>query len=174
MLKHWDKLLNTDCTVVDVGEHTIYPIFRVGSTSLIQACDKKHINHDIANCQHIDVMIRDPESRYRSGVNEYCHQKNLDVIETCNLIERGKLHDRHFAPQYIWLIHLYKFYKGAITIRPFEYLKNITDVHMAKSVSKVTIPVCKSFVDVDQYLTKYYNQTIAIGDLIKRYRNVLS
>ncbi len=174
MLTHWNKLFNTDCIVVDVGPHTIYPIFRVGQSTLMSVCDKKYTNLEIHHCSHIDILIREPQERFVSGVNEYCVQHNLDVKETWKNIAEGKIIDRHFAPQYFWLMNLYRYYKGFVTIRPLKHLQNITDVHLHKSKSKVDIPVLDSFVDVDRHLTKYYNQTINIGYLIKRYRNVLS
>ena len=174
MLTHWNKLLNTDCTVMDIGPHTVYPIFRVGFTTLSRVCERKYVNEQIAKCQHIDVMIRDPEDRFVSGVNEYCRQNNLNVKETWKLVEQDKLVDRHFAPQYLWLLHLYKFYKGAVTIRPFKYIENITSVHTHKSKTKTKIPLCMPFIEVDQKLMKYVNQTVALIDIIKRYKHVLS
>ena len=166
--------MNTDCVVVDVGPHTIYPIFRVAQSTLMSVCDRKYINKEIDYCNHVNIIIRDPETRFVSGVNEYCRQNKLDVSDTWKLVNEGKVVDRHFAPQYIWLLHLYKYYKGFITIRPFKHISNITDVHIHKSKSKIDIPVCEPFVAVDRHLTKYYNQTVNIGYLIKRYRHVLS
>lgn len=177
MLTHWNNwnnLLNTDCVVVDVGPHTIYPIFRVGRSTLMSACDKKYVNEKIHGCNHIDIMIREPEARFVSGVNEYCRQNNLDVKSTWKLINEGKVLDRHFTPQYVWLLHLYKFYKGFVTIRPFEHISNITEVHMHKSQSKIDVPVIESLVAVDRHLTKYYNETVNIGYLIKRHKHALS
>ena len=174
MLTHWNKLFNTDCVVVGVGAHTIYPIFRVAQSTLMSVCDKKYVNKEIENCNHVNIMIREPEARFVSGVNEYCVQQDLDVKDTWKLIAEGKITDRHFCPQYFWLMNLYRFYKGFVTIRPFSYIKDITDVHLHPSRSKVDIPVIDSYVDVDRHLTKYYNQTVNIGYLIKRYRNVLS
>jgi len=174
MLSQWNKLLNSNCVVVDVGTDTVYPIFRVGYTTLMSVCEKKYVNKEIQRCDHVDIMIRDPEVRFVSGVNEYCVQHDLDVKETWHLINEGKIYDRHFVPQYIWLMHLYKFYKGLITIRPFKHISNITDVHLHKSLSKTDVPVCERFVEVDRHLTKYYNQTVNIESLIKRYRHVLS
>ena len=174
MLTHWNKLLNTDCIVVDVGPDTIYPIFRVGQSTLMSVCDKKYTNSDIKNCEHIDILIREPRERFVSGVNEYCVQHNLDVNDTWNSIADGEIIDRHFAPQFIWLMNLYRFYRGVVTIRPFSYIKQITDVHLHKSDSKVEVPILDSYVDVDQCLTRYYDQTVNIDYLIKRYRNVLS
>ena len=174
MLTHWNKLLNTDCVVVDVGPHTVYPIFRVAQSTLMAVCDKKYTNLDILHCNHVNIMIREPEARFVSGVNEYCVQQNLDVKDTWKLIADGKVIDRHFAPQYFWLMNLYKYYKGFVTIRPFSWVKEITDVHLHPSRSRVDIPVLDSFVAVDRNLTKYYGDTVNLGYLIKRYRNVLS
>ena len=174
MLTSWNKLLNTECVVVDVGPHTVYPIFRVGQSTLMSVCDRKYVNEEIHHCNHVDVMIREPEDRFVSGVNEYCVQHDLDVDVTWKSINEGKLLARHFTPQYIWLMHLYRFYKGFITIRPFKHISNITDVHLHKSKSKKVVPVCEQFVAVDRHLTKYYNETVNIGYLIKRYKHALS
>ena len=140
----------------------------------MSVCDRKYINNEIDFCNHVDIMIREPEERFVSGVNEYCRQNNLDVEGTWNEINQGRIHDRHFTPQYVWLLHLYKFYKGFVTIRPFKHISNITDVHLHKSVSKIEVPVIESFVAVDRHPTNYYNQTVNIGYLIKRYKHALS
>jgi hypothetical protein len=175
MLYNWNKLLNTDCVVVDIGPHTVYPIFKVGSSSLLVAADKRHTNEQIAKCKHIDILLRDPGDRFVSGVNEYCLQNNLDVKETWKLVEQGKLIDRHFAPQYMWLLHLYKFYKGTVTLKPFHTIKKITDVHKKKDNSKkVAVALLRSFVEADYRLMDHYNETIQLSQLIKEYRHALS
>ena len=171
---HWNNLLNTDCVVVDVDTHSIYPIFRVGHTSLMYACQKKYVNSEIKKLDHIDIMIREPEERFVSGVNKYCKDNKLNVESTWKKINNGTLQDRHFAPQYVWLLHLYKWYKGSITIWPFNKIKDITDVHHAKSKKKIDVPVVESLVAVDRHLIKYYNKTLDIGYLIKKYKHALS
>ena len=175
MLTHWDKLLNTDCTVVNVGEHTVYPIFRNGYSSLMSVANRTYVNEKIADCKHIDILIRDPGDRFISGLNEYCNRNTLDVKQTWQLVEQDKLVDRHFAPQYMWLFHLYKFYKGTVTLKPFSFIKKITKTHINKyRTEKVPVALLKSFVDVDYELIKNYNDSMELGELIKRYRNVLS
>ena len=82
MLTHWNRLLNTDCTVIDIGSHTVYPIFRVGYTSLMSDADQTYTNRQISKCEHIDILIRNPIDRFVSGVNEYCRQNSLDVKKT--------------------------------------------------------------------------------------------
>jgi len=140
----------------------------------MNAADKTYVNSHIAECKHIDVMIRDPSDRFVSGVNEYCRQNNLNVEETWKLVEQGKLVDRHFSPQYLWLLHLYKFYKGTVTILPFDHIKQITSVHERKGHINEPVPLLKSFLNVDHAIIEHYNETFELGKLIERYRNVLS
>ena len=159
MLKHWNALLNTDCVVVDIGPHTIYPMFCGGSTSITRDCDRRYVNEQIEDCTHIDV---------------YCEQHGKDIKETCRLIEHGELANRHFAPQYVWLLHLSKFYKGDITLRPFDYIKEVTDLHVTGAGRRDRVPLNESFIQVDQQLMKYRGQTVPLVDIIKRFKNVLS
>jgi hypothetical protein len=175
MLTQWNKLLNTDCTVVDIGPHTVYPIFRVGHTSLMASADNTYTNKQIAKCKHIDILIRDPGERFVSGLNQYSRHNNLEVEETWDLVEKGRLVDRHFAPQYMWLLHLYKFYRGTVTLNPFHTIKKITNMHEKKDKrKKVAVALLKSFVEVDYKLMEHYNETIQLGQLINEYRHVLS
>jgi|TARA_R110002153_G_scaffold266459_1_gene429797 hypothetical protein len=138
------------------------------------AADKTYVNSHIAKCKHIDVMIRDPGDRFVSGINEYSRQNNLNIEETWKLVEQGKLVDRHFAPQYMWLLHLYKFYKGTVTILPFDHIKQITSVHERKDDINKPVPLLKSFLNMDHAIVEHYNETFELGRLIERYRNVLS
>ena len=175
MLTHWNKLLNTDCLVLGVGDKNVYPIFRNGYTTLMNVYDTQYINEDISKCGHIDVLIRDPEERFESGVNEYCFQNKVEFDEAFKLIQQGKLYDRHFTPQYIWLFHLSKFYKGEVTLRPFNYIKEITDVHRnSVHYEKKDVPAIAEFVDVDKHLMQHLNESTALIDIVKRYKNVLS
>ena len=175
MLTQWNKLLNTDCTVVDIGPHTVYPIFRVGHTSLMASANNTYTNKQIAECKHIDILIRDPGERFVSGLNQYSRDNNLEVEETWDLVEQGRLVNRHFAPQYMWLFHLYKFYKGDVTLKPFSHIKKITNMHEKKDKrKKVSVALLKTFVEVDYKLMEHYNETTQLGDLIKEHRHALS
>jgi len=174
MLTQWNKLLNTDCKVVRVGNEIVYPIFRVGYTTLMSVCDHVYVNEQIQECSNVNVLIRDPAERFISGINEYSKQNNVSVEFTWKLVNAGKLYDRHFTPQFLWLMHLCRYYKREVTIRRFEYIKHITSEHKHKSKIKIPVEVCEPFVKVDKKLTTLYNQTIPILDLIRRYKNVLS
>jgi len=178
MLTHWHKLLTGDCTVIRIGRFTVYPIHRVGHTSLMSVAEEKYVNEQITKLDHIDVLIRDPEQRFISGVNEYCRQRKLSIDETYKKILDNKLIDSHFMPQYIWLMKLYRFYKGQITIRPFQFIANITDVHLhaGSNNNKLIVEPIDRFIQVDKEIIQ--NTTVqrqhSLKDIIKDYKHVLS
>jgi len=178
MLRDLGKLFNTECRVLRIGKTFVYPIFRVGSTSLKLEADQVYINEEIGKCDMIDIFIRDPETRFVSGINKYCRIKNSDVEKTWRLVSQNKLIDRHFVPQFYWLMHLSKFYKGDVRLRPFSDLKTITKIHLIRDKvefkKKINVPLLKSFVDIDHRLSQHYNQTINLPELIKRYKHELS
>jgi hypothetical protein len=175
MFKNLNYILTTDCNVIDTKNHTIYPIFRTGWTSLTSEAIKTYTNEEISVCKNINVLIRDPKDRFISGLNYYCQYKKLDLKETWTLVKNGKLIDRHFVPQFVWLMHLYKFYRGTITIKPFESIGEFTNIHKKKDKTKKNyVELLKSFIEIDYKLMKHYNETIKLGDIIKKYKNVLS
>jgi hypothetical protein len=180
MLTHWDSLLRADCEVVQIKEKQIYPIFKVGYTSLTQAAEKVYVNSDIAECKDIIILLRNPDDRFVSGVNQYCWIHSLDVDKTWNQVKNNSLIDRHFAPQYVWILHLFKFYKGNITLKPFHEISNITTIHRKPKGPmpirpKQSVPLLKEFVESDHKLMeKYLNKTLNISELVQEYKNVLS
>lgn len=174
MLTHWNKLFNTDCTVINIGPHTVYPIFRVGYTSLMADADQTHINGQISKCEKIDILLRDPRDRFVSGLNEYCRQNKLDIEKTWQLIDQGKLIDRHFAPQYLWLLHLNKFYKGIVTLKPFDQINKITQQHLRANESHQQVKPIDRFVNVDLSLMADLHKTVLLTDIIRKHKNVLS
>ena len=73
-------------------------------------------------------------------------------------------------------MNLYRFFRGEITIRPFSFIANITDVHKRKDESITQIAPLKKFTEVDAKIIK--NTTVQrryfIKDIIKDYKHVLS
>ncbi len=175
MLTHWNKLLTADCKVVKVKDKFVYPIFRVGSTSILHSANETYVNEEIAKCDNILILLRDPGERFVSGLNEFCLQNKLDVNDTWQTVKQGKLIDRHFAPQYIWLLHLSKFYNGKVTLMSFDHIKNITQTHKRKKVKpRIHVNPLQKFVEIDKLLINLTGQTLQLRPLIKRFKNVLS
>ena len=175
MLTHWNKILSTDCMVVKVNDKFVYPIFRVGSTSIIDSASEFYTNHEIGKLEKILVLLRNPEERFVSGLNEYCLQNKLDVHSALQMADKGELIDRHFAPQYIWLLHLSKFYRGAVVLLPFEHITKLTHLHKRSFVpSRIQVKPLERFVDMDRELMNMVGQTVMLRQLVKGYKDVLS
>ena len=210
ILQHWNKLLTTECKAIKIpwpskvtaggtqltnDGFVIYPIFKNGRTSLYHYSLKKQaktfINEQLKSLKHIHVFLREPEERFISGVNTYIEFENLGSQEDTTLkqIEEMKICDRHFIPQYFWLMHLSKYFKGSIRLATIEELRltistrdepvkpNGTEIpHVTKKrkekIKKINF---KNYVDVDKkIIKKYINKTVVLTNLIKEVHNVLS
>jgi len=148
---------------------------RNGSTSLRSVVGRKYTNDEIHKCKDIVVFLRKPADRFVSGLNEYCRQNNVDLTQTWKLVEQGKFIDRHFSPQWIWLLHLSKFHKGKVSLKSVKDLITYCKVHLHQSKNNDTdVTLLDDFVQADQELMKYVGQTIDLETLVKKCKNVLS
>ena len=123
MLTHWNKLLTTDCEVVKIKNEYIYPIFKNGSTTLRNNAEKVYKNNELKKLKEITVYIRNAKDRFTSGINTYAELNNKEIKTIIKQISNNKLCNRHFAPQFIWLFHLYKYFRGTINLKPLEQLQ---------------------------------------------------
>ena len=210
ILQHWNKLLTTECKAIRIPWPTkvtaggtqltdngfvIYPIFKNGRTSLyhygLEKQAETFTNKQLKNLKHIHVFLREPDERFISGVNTYIEFENLGSQEDSILkqIEEMKICDRHFVPQYFWLMHLSKYFKGSVRLTTIEELRltistkdepvkpNGTEIpHVTKKrkekIKKINF---KKYVDVDKkIIKKYINKTVVLENLIKEFHNVLS
>ena len=174
MLRHYQDYLRAKCEVVSIGGIYVYPIFRVGYTSLMADADMVFTNKEITKCNHITVMLRNPAHRFVSGVNEYGLQNGKIVDDVYDEIKKGTLVDRHFMPQYLWLLHLYKYYKGPVELKPFENINEITQTHLRKNEPHQQVEPVDRFIEVDLDLMQDMNKTLLLGDIIRKHKNVLS
>jgi len=175
MLRYWNKLVNTDCKVALFHGKAVYPIFKNGSTSLFNEARDVLVNHQIKNyVGDIQIYIRDPEQRFVSGVNEYSRQNNLPVMVAYQQILNGDLIDRHFAPQWIWLFHLFKYHRGNVTLRPFSEIGQVCRLTKNRSSVKVQMQVPEEYVSIDEQLIGHIGQTLPLEQLVRSYKHVLS
>ena len=189
-LMYWSKLLNTTCEAIRVEPYgfVTYPIYKNGRTSLWEyATDnncKTFINEELKTLDHIIVYLRNPLERFISGVHTYLEFENLGSQEDTILkqIEEMTVCDRHFVPQFIWLIHLSKYFKGTVRIdsvselyqaipnRGSPPIPEITNKRKQK-IKKIN---SKNYTDVDEkIIEKYMCKSIKLETLIKEFYNVL-
>ena len=190
LLMYWSKLLNTNCEAIRVEPYgfVAYPIYKNGRTSLWEyATDnncKTFINKELAKLNHIIVYLRKPKERFISGVHTYLEFENLGPQEDTVLkqIEEMTICDRHFVPQFIWLIHLSKYFKGTVRIdsvselyqaipnRGSPPIPEITNKRKQK-IKKIN---SKNYTDIDEkIIEKYMCKSIKLETLIKEFYNVL-
>ena len=194
MLSKWLKLTVTDCEVVELSKNFfVFPIFKNGRSSIQRYVKKNNFktyyNKEIKNLKNIKVFLRDPTERFVSGVHTFDYLNNQKISKnTLKEIENCKIVDRHFVPQYIWLLHLSKFYKGSITINPVIELYNLIpnrdgpwlsgipwkplDKKTRKKILEINF---QKYTNIDnKVIEKYMHQSVKIETLIREFKNVLS
>jgi hypothetical protein len=168
------KVFTSKCEVVRISDRYVYPIFKNGYTTLCAAAEEILIDEQIKNLKTIEVLLRDPEQRFVSGINEYSRQEEIDVNTVWQLVNRGELVNKHFVPQYVWIMHLYKFFKGDVKLMQWNEIGNLTDIHLKGNDSKTVVPAIERFVAPDKYLLSMIGQKVQLESIVRRYKNVLS
>lgn len=121
MLSRIDDIIYPNrCEVIEFldPQRFVYPIFKNGSSSIreyaYQQNFKVSINEQIKKISTIDVVLRDPISRFISGINTFVYNTkqenpNLDVDTIIYFAENYLFLNRHYAPQLSWLLNLKKY-----------------------------------------------------------------
>jgi hypothetical protein len=135
------ELFPDDCEVVEIPSHDrrIYLIQKNGSSSLRKAAASQNWtilqNHEIGSLESVDVYLRDPQERYLSGVNTFVQHllrdhPGLDHGTCLSLATRYLFLNRHYLPQWHWLINLARFLHPncQIRLRSLADLDQITDI----------------------------------------------
>jgi len=192
MFKNLTDILTADCEVVkfNTGQF-FYPIFKNGRSSLAKYAQRNNLpllkNKEISNLKKITVFLRSPEERFMSGVYTFFYLTNNQLIDenTLKKIESFSIIDRHFIPQYLWLLHLYKYFKGIIEFKPVLELYNLipnrdgpwTDnprpwkTITQEEKNKILSIEHKKYVDIDKkIIKKYMNQSVELEKLIKEFK----
>ena len=98
----------------------------------------------------------------------------MECFKTCN---------RHFIPQFYWLMHLSKYFKGAIELALVDELYKLIPTRKGPPIKKLTDARKKKilsinnnmYVDVDyKLMNKYLGQTVELEKIIKEFKNALS
>jgi hypothetical protein len=135
------ELYPNDCEVVEISPHNhFYLIQKNGSSSLrkhaVRAKGKVYFNQQIKQLSDIVVLIRDPEQRYISGVSTYVNHlirdnPHLDKKTCLWVATRYQFLNRHYLPQFLWLVNLARFINDTtvLHLKDFNEIKNLTDIH---------------------------------------------
>jgi len=138
MLSRLDDIIYPNrCEVIEIeaSHRYIYPIFKNGSSSLLEHARQQNykilINQQIKRAPIIDVILRDPLSRYISGTQTFVHDikkenPTLDVDTILYFAENYLFLNRHYAPQLSWLINLSQYTDTKLRLHNMEALSTFT------------------------------------------------
>ena len=172
MSKNLNDILNTDCEVIRMGEDWIYPIFKNGWNGFRRAKEESKFNEQSKDVDNLKVYRRHPVSRFVSGVNKYAQLNDLEPEAVVDMIQTEGLTNRHWIPQWYWLLHLSKYYKKEIELLP---MSAIPHNRKKETPNKKQIRVLEDHIAVDLYIMNNWLGTkVNLETVIKESRHVLS
>lgn len=192
MFKNLTNTLTADCDVIKFSdEQYFYPIFKNGRSSLTIYAGRNNLpllkNKQISNLKKIIVFLRSPEERFVSGVHTFFYLANKKSIDenTLKKIESFDIIDRHFIPQYLWLLHLHKYFNGIVEFKPVLELFNLIPNRdgpwndnpnpwkpiTEKERNKILSIEHKKYIEVDEkIIKKYMNKSVELKKIIKEFK----
>jgi hypothetical protein len=188
------ELFSEDCEVVEIPLHDqrVYLIQKNGSSSLRNQQKKDNlrvfVNEQIQTFESVDVYIRNPRSRYVSGVNTYLQHlqrdyPELDYNTAFWFAKRYKFLNRHYLPQFHWLANLSRYLNptAQIHFRDFRTFGDIVDFDDRARVIPPTEKFVKELLDndpglelwlfLDQILLELAGQSMTWSELLNYYKN---
>jgi hypothetical protein len=146
-----DIIFPNRCEVIEIeaSQRYIYPIFKNGYTSLsgyAQAQKYKILfNEQIEKLTDINIIIRNPRERFISGINTYVYNTkrdnpHLDLNTIIYFAENYLFLDRHYAPQFNWLVNLTRYANKTTTklhLHGIDSLKEFTPLVLKPNETKI-------------------------------------
>lgn len=189
MLNDIDKELFPDfCEVASLSSQDhCYLIKKNGSSSLRSQARVRGLqiitNEAIKGLDKITIIIRDPRSRYVSGLHTFAEHlcmenKTLDFASCVWLGDRYRFLNRHYLPQFLWLCNLSRFLdpQCRLIIRGMDHLADLTSYHLNPSptVNRVDIqpnPDMNLWFFIDQVLVDHVGRDFTWQELLQLYRS---
>lgn len=137
MLSQLDNIIFPDrCDVLEIvpSQRYVYPIYKNGSSSLYESGFRLMDHDELRNIPVVDIYVRNPYDRFVTGVNTFLkHNNNLDHATVLHFIRNYLFLNRHFCPQFYWLVNLQRFTDAKIRINPITALSDITALRVNQS-----------------------------------------
>ena len=176
MLSYLDPILFPDaCEVLEVSPgRYVYPIFKNGSSSL-HANDFRRLDIDeIKQVTNIEIFVREPLDRFVSGVSTFLsHNPKLDRFTTLHFVDQYLFLNRHFCPQFFWILNLQRFTNANLTILPLSRLSSATPnrrnqkefneelYNFYKDHSKLNF-----YLELDKCLMNFFGRTVSFDEIL--------
>ena len=163
MLSYLDPIIfPDDCKVLELSPgRYIYPIYKNGSSTL-HSLNLKRVDN-LKDLEVIDVLIRDPYERFYSGVNTYLKNLGPEIDRKTALlfVKQYLFLNRHYCPQFYWLVNLRRFTKAKFRLLPFESISEFTNTVLNTSIVDSSLrDIFDSKVDFYLQLDKVLHQQL--------------
>ena len=163
MLSQLDNIIFPDrCDVLEIvpSQRYVYPIYKNGSSSLYNSGFRLVEHDELPNIPIVDIYVRNPYDRFVTGVNTFLqHNNNLDSATVLHFINNYLFLNRHFCPQFHWLVNLQRFTRAKIRINSIDTLSEITALKVNQSQDPLLDEVLSTeklhfYLSIDKVLTE--------------------
>lgn len=156
MLSSLDNILfPDDCVILKYDTHKfVYPIYKNGYTSIV-SMNLEQVQ-DLSTVESVDVYIRNPMDRFVSGVNTYLnrHCQDYDKRTALYFIQEFLFLNRHFCPQFFWLLNLRRYTDTKINLISFDNFDSFATYHHRPPGVPVVDPDIQNIINdkIEYYL----------------------
>lgn len=195
MFSEIDHVIFPDsCEVIEIvpSQHYVYPIFKNGSTSLHKTQQLENwssvFNHEIGSIkQPITVYLRDPKQRFISGLNTFVQHyardwPQLDTDTVLHFAENYLWLNRHFCPQFFWLINLARYSREPLVLKDLSAINQLVSINdrakiippsteFLQKLEKFPWHKLELYFFLDQILIDQIGNTVCFEDLIMQIKN---
>jgi hypothetical protein len=173
-----NEIFPNECRVLEIipGTQYVYPIFKNGSSSIYINNYRELARDELKDLQTVDVFVRDPYQRFISGVQTFLKSldKDFDKNTALYFVKTYLYLNRHYCPQFYWLINLRRFSNTKFNLRPLSDISVITKHNLNQSQFDETVSdyflndkKIEFYNGIDEILTvNHINQTVSFDDLI--------
>ena len=142
MLSRIDEIIYPNrCEVIEFSDpqRFVYPIFKNGHSSLHEFAGSNKLkillNEQIKNVKKIEIVLREPQERFISGVNTFVFNTkrdnpNLDINTIIYFVENYLFLNRHYAPQLSWLVNLSRYSDAEFNLHHMDYITHLTNINV--------------------------------------------
>lgn len=177
MLSQLDNIIFPDrCDVLEIvpSQRYVYPIYKNGSSSLYNSGYRLLEHDELKQIEVVDIYVRDPYERFVTGVNSFLkYNQNLDRNTTLHFISNFLFLNRHFCPQFHWLVNLQRFTDAKIRINPIESITEITNLKSNTNSSQLLDDILNQdkinfYLSIDKVLTEdLIDQTVPFKFIVQ-------
>jgi len=179
MLSQLDNIIFPDrCEVLEVApQRYVYPIYKNGYSSLNNSGFRILDLIELPKLDTVEIFVRDPIERFFSGLSTWIeHNDHLDKSTMLFMAGHHLFINRHYSPQFHWLVNLRRFTTAKIKINPIADLSTITNLRLNENKNKVHYDISHFskvafYMQLDKVLTEnFIGQTVEFTEIVATIR----